>query len=191
MQLTVEVGSVVARFAVGIVLFTAGIGKLRSDGSVFLKAILAFEILPDWATRPVAKGLPLIEVALGASMVVGFFTDITALVSFALIAVLTVSVIHALAKGQRFFCPCLGFSAAQVAQVQWTMTVRNFVLLVACVVAATTRDGWMADLLLGRTHASPSTLAVSAMVVTLVALFAMILALRQGWTYGQDRRVRI
>jgi uncharacterized membrane protein YphA (DoxX/SURF4 family) len=185
----IEVGSVLARMSVGLVLVLAGIGKLRSDGSVFLKAILAFEIIPPWATRPVAKGLPWLEVALGTAMIAGVFTNVAALLSFALIATLTAVVIHALAKGKRVFCACFGFSAAQVAQVQWTMTIRNLVLLLACAVAELAHDGLRVDVALGLAHAAPPAIVVAAMAATTLTMLALVVAVRLGWNDVAKARV--
>ncbi len=125
----------------------------------------------------------MLEVILGGALVLGIFSGVAAQISFGLITALTVTVVHALAKGRRVFCACFGFSASQVASVQWTMTYRNLVLLIGCVVIEVTQDGWRLDRFLGWDSTATSGLVLTAMSLALMILAVRIAFVRLGSHY--------
>ena len=171
--------AVSARALVGGVLLAAGAAKLRSRSSLFLDAILSFEIVPRWAAKPIARTLPWAECALGAALLLGVGTGATAIGAFALVAALTAGVVHALSRGKRVFCPCFGFTGAQVAHVQWTMTWRNLVLLLACIAASQLDDPLRLDHVFALSAGGLGWLG--AMSAAFAVLAGYCIAVRMRW----------
>jgi hypothetical protein len=177
------VAAVLARALVGGVLLAAGAAKLRSRSPLFLDAILSFEIVPRWAARPIARLLPWAECALGAALLLGIGTAASAIGAFALITALTAGVANALSRGKRVFCPCFGFTGAQVAHVQWTMTWRNLVLLLACIAASQLDDPLRLDHVFNLSAGGVGGIGAMSSVFALLAGYCI--AVRMRW---QDER---
>jgi hypothetical protein len=159
----------VPRLLVGLFLVVAAVAKLRSDARFFLGAILALDVIPRSWAAPVSRGLPWIELLIGTTLVLGIEAAWSAVAAFALIGVLTAAILLALSKGKRVFCACLGFTAEQVAQSQWTMVWRNVLLMVACLSVAARPGAWRLDAIWpSLAHEVPPAWRVSLLVVTVL-----------------------
>ena len=176
-SLAVAVG---ARLVVGLLLLAAGAAKLRGERTRFREAILSFGVGPRWAARPIAQALPWIECALGAAVLVGAGTQPAALAAFAVIAAMTLVVVVALGRGQRVFCPCFGFTGAQVAKVQWAIAYRNLVLLLACMAAFGLPDPWRVERVWGVTSLADPRAGLQVALAAFLALLAFVAIVRAG-----------
>jgi hypothetical protein len=159
----------VPRLLVGLFLVVAAVAKLRSDARFFLGAILALDVIPRSWAAPVSRGLPWIELVVGTALVLGVEAAWSAVAAFTLIGLLTAAILLALSNGKRVFCACLGFTAEQVAQSQWTMVWRNVLLMLACLSAAARPGAWRLDAFWpSLAHEVPPVWRASLLVVTVV-----------------------
>lgn len=175
------------RLIVGLFLVISAMAKLRSDATLFVAMILALDVVPRTLAHPIAKLLPWAELVVGATILLGVQSTFSAAAAFVLIAILTSAIVLALSKGKRVFCACLGFTATQVAQSQWTMVYRNLVLLCGCLVmvrypGAYRVDGWWPS----------AAIVVPPFVVLLLlsglaAIGLVVVVLRFRWSETEER----
>jgi len=103
----------VARLVLGGVFLVAGALKLP-DPAAAVRAVRAYQLLPEPAVAPVAFGLPVIEIAVGLALVLGVFVRTAAIASAVLLVVFLVGVGSAWARGLQIDCGCFG-NGGQVA----------------------------------------------------------------------------
>jgi uncharacterized membrane protein YphA (DoxX/SURF4 family) len=97
----------VARLVVGGVWLYAGAVKLP-DPAESVAAVRAYEVLPSDLVAPVGQLLPVLEVVVGALLVLGLLTRGAALVSAALLAVFVAGIISVWVRGIEIDCGCFG-----------------------------------------------------------------------------------
>jgi uncharacterized membrane protein YphA (DoxX/SURF4 family) len=114
-------GLFAARWMVGGVLLIAGLAKIRSGAGPFLKAILGYDLLPRPVAVILATVLPWLEVLAGGLLLAGLWTQIAALLGFALLLLFAAAVAVSLLRGKRHECGCFG----SPAPVQWRLVYRN------------------------------------------------------------------
>jgi uncharacterized membrane protein YphA (DoxX/SURF4 family) len=99
--------STVARIVVGGVLLVAGTLKaVDPQGSV--RAVRAYELLPDGAATLVGWGLPFLEIVLGVLLVAGIAVRPAAVATAVLLVVLILAVASVAARGLSIDCGCFG-----------------------------------------------------------------------------------
>jgi uncharacterized membrane protein YphA (DoxX/SURF4 family) len=102
-----------ARVALGGVLVWAGALKVGNPlGSA--RAVQAYDVLPFEVAKYLGYGLPWLEVAVGALLVIGLLTRANALVGTLLMAAFVVGIAQAWARGLTIDCGCFG-GGGQVA----------------------------------------------------------------------------
>jgi len=98
---------VVARLALGAVLLVAGYLKLVDlDGSV--RSVVAYDLFDYEIAKFIGLTLPVVEVAVGALLVLGLFTRAAGLVGASLMVVFIAGVASAWARGLSIDCGCFG-----------------------------------------------------------------------------------
>lgn len=140
---------VVARVAVGAVLFAAGWVKLRRGSRMFRDAVLAYDLVPRRVAPLLAVVIPALESFCGIGLILGVATPASAIVGFALIGIVTGAVIVSLARGKRHFCGCMGFSGDDVRVIQWSIAYRNLALMGVLLLIVSCRDDYRLDRVLG------------------------------------------
>jgi len=123
----------VVRIALGIVVAWAALAKL-SDLAAFSSQVHNFRVLPIWSENLVAMTLPWIELVAALSLLLGIQARSGALVATGLLAVFTVAVALAVARGLDFQCGCFG--TADATRVGWGKLLQNTGLLAVGAVAA-------------------------------------------------------
>jgi uncharacterized membrane protein YphA (DoxX/SURF4 family) len=99
--------STVARIVVGGVLLVAGTLKaVDPQGSV--RAVRAYELLPQGAATLVGWGLPFLEIVLGVLLLAGIAVRPAAVVTAALLVVLILAVASVAVRGLSIDCGCFG-----------------------------------------------------------------------------------
>ena len=99
--------STAARLVLAGVWAWAGVAKLGNpDGAV--RAVRAYEILPEAVVKPFAWGLPFVELALAALLLIGLATRPAAWASVALLLVFMAGTVAAWARGLQIDCGCFG-----------------------------------------------------------------------------------
>lgn len=97
----------VARLVVGGVWIVAGVLKLP-DPAASVRAVRAYDLLPEMIVPTVGHLLPLVEVAVGACLIVGLLTRAAAAVSTVLMVAFVVGIASAWARGLQIDCGCFG-----------------------------------------------------------------------------------
>jgi uncharacterized membrane protein YphA (DoxX/SURF4 family) len=104
------------RLVIGVVFVVAGVLKVP-DPAAAVRAVRAYELLPEPVVGPVAFGLPVVEIAVGLALVLGVFVRTAALASAVLLLVFLGAVGSAWARGLQIDCGCFG-NGGQVAAGQ-------------------------------------------------------------------------
>ncbi|EON24866.1 DoxX family protein [Nocardioides sp. CF8] len=97
----------VARLITGGVWIVAGALKLP-DPSGSVRAVRAYEILPEPIVPTVGYALPVVEVALGVCLVLGLLTRLMGALSALLFVAFIVGISAAWARGLSIDCGCFG-----------------------------------------------------------------------------------
>lgn len=100
--------SVVVRVALAGILGYAGYAKFTEPQVVQKGAVSSYQILPDSLVTPVAYGLPVLEMALAAMILLGLATRVMAIVVGLLFVIFIAGVISAWARGLSIDCGCFG-----------------------------------------------------------------------------------
>ena len=101
------------RLALGSVFVVAGAIKLP-DPAGSVRAVRAYDLLPEAIVPAIGYGLPVLEVALGLMLVLGVAVRLAAVLSVLLLTVFMVGVASAWARGLTIDCGCFG-GGGQVA----------------------------------------------------------------------------
>jgi uncharacterized membrane protein YphA (DoxX/SURF4 family) len=96
-----------ARLLLGAVWLVAGASKI-TDLDASVRAVRAYRLLPETAAQVGGAGLPVVELLLGALLVVGAGVRAAAAVSAALMLAFVVGIASAWARGLRIDCGCFG-----------------------------------------------------------------------------------
>ncbi len=99
------------QLALGLVLLTAALAKLVDVGSL-AQQVHNFRLVPLASENLLAMIVPWIELLAGLSLVLGIRARSGAWVGTALMAVFTVAVALAMARGLNFECGCFGTADA-------------------------------------------------------------------------------
>lgn len=97
----------VARLVVGGVWIAAGVLKMP-DPAESVRAVRAYQLLPEAVVPAVGYTLPALEILVGACLVVGLLTRWNALVSALLLVAFVVGIASAWARGLQIECGCFG-----------------------------------------------------------------------------------
>jgi uncharacterized membrane protein YphA (DoxX/SURF4 family) len=96
-----------ARLVLGGVFVVAGLLKIP-DPAESARAVQAYDLLPPDVGEAVGYGLPFLEVALGALLLLGYATRLAAAVTGVLLVVFVAGVASAWARGLSIDCGCFG-----------------------------------------------------------------------------------
>ncbi|CCG02582.1 MauE/DoxX family redox-associated membrane protein [Blastococcus saxobsidens] len=102
-----------ARVLLGGVFIVAGALKIP-DPAAAVRAVRAYQALPEALVEPVAFGLPVLEIAVGLALLAGVFVRTAALASGVLLVVFIAGIAAAWARGLQIDCGCFG-DGGQVA----------------------------------------------------------------------------
>ena len=100
--------TVVVRVALAAILGYAGYAKFTEPQGLQKLAVSSYRILPDGLVTPVAYGLPVLEMALAAMILLGFATRLMAICVGLLFVVFIAGIISAWARGLSIDCGCFG-----------------------------------------------------------------------------------
>ncbi|MGQ0468029.1 MAG: MauE/DoxX family redox-associated membrane protein [Sporichthyaceae bacterium] len=95
------------RLVLGGVFAVAGLAKI-ADPAASVRAVRAYELLPEGLETLVGRGLPAFELVLAAALVLGIALRLAAAVAAGLLAVFTVGIASAAARGLQIDCGCFG-----------------------------------------------------------------------------------
>jgi protein-disulfide isomerase/uncharacterized membrane protein YphA (DoxX/SURF4 family) len=120
----------VIRLALGSIWIWAGTAKL-SDPRAFLQAVRVYDASPEWLSKTMAYGMPVLEVCIGILLVLGIVVRAAAIVSAGLLVVFLIGVIQAAARGLKLDCGCFGGGGVANGATHYTVDIlRDIGLLV-------------------------------------------------------------
>jgi protein-disulfide isomerase/uncharacterized membrane protein YphA (DoxX/SURF4 family) len=96
-----------ARVLLAVVWAWAAVAKV-GDPAGSVRAVRAYELLPEWLAKGVGYGLPFLEVGLAILLIVGLATRLAAVLSAVLLVVFLVGIVAAAARGLQIACGCFG-----------------------------------------------------------------------------------
>ncbi len=96
-----------ARLVLGGVLIVAGALKVGHPAAS-ARAVQAYQLLPFEAARLVGYGLPLVEIIVGALLILGLLTRAAAVVGTLLMLAFLIGIISAWSRGLAIDCGCFG-----------------------------------------------------------------------------------
>jgi len=111
----------VARLLVGGVWIAAGLAKLP-DPSGSVRAVRAYDLLPESVVPMVGHTLPILEIVVGACLVLGLLTRAMSLVSALMFLAFVVGISAAWVRGLQIDCGCFGgggFDADATSKYPW------------------------------------------------------------------------
>jgi uncharacterized membrane protein YphA (DoxX/SURF4 family) len=123
------------RYVPGVFLVVAGSSKV-AGGRSFQQGLGDFGIFSLVARRWIARVLPLVEIAVGASLLVGVSTTAALLAAAGLLVFFTVLLVRARQRRPGLRCHCLG---GMVSGESSTLGISRNLALIACLGIATAR----------------------------------------------------
>jgi len=125
-----------ARIAIWLVLLAAALGKI-GDPAAFALQVHNYRLAPVWSENLVAILLPWVELVAGLALVLGVRARAGAAMALALMALFTVAVGLAWARGLDFECGCFGKAGA--ARIGARKFFENLGLVALAMIAARRR----------------------------------------------------
>lgn len=102
-----SVVGIVARLVVGSVWVAAGLLKIP-DPAENVRAVRAYQLLPESVVPAIGYALPILELLLGLCLIVGLLTRVNAVLSSVLLIAFIVGIAAAWARGLEIECGCFG-----------------------------------------------------------------------------------
>jgi putative oxidoreductase len=116
--------ALVARVYLGTIFLLACWHKIAEPGA-FAIDIATYQILPLALVNPMAIVLPWAELAAGAMLLVGFRTRAAALLVAGMMAMFSVAIGVAVAKGLDMSCGCFASQGAAEDPISWRTIARD------------------------------------------------------------------
>ena len=129
------------RLALGAIFIVAGFSK-AGHADQFAAQIAGFRLLPQFAIAPLAIALPYLELLLGAYLILGLFSRISAWTAVALLAIFDGAIASAVVRGMTVSCGCFGPTDTTVTT--WTEVARDAVFVLLAVIVALRPPGALA-----------------------------------------------
>jgi protein-disulfide isomerase/uncharacterized membrane protein YphA (DoxX/SURF4 family) len=120
----------VVRLFLGAVWIWAAWSKLGSPRK-FLQAVRAYDATPEWMSKAIGYGMPVLEFCLGVLLILGIAVRMAAIFSGLLFVVFLIGISQAAARGLQLECGCFGGGGATAGSTQYTLDIlRDIGLLV-------------------------------------------------------------
>ncbi|HJQ43402.1 MAG TPA: MauE/DoxX family redox-associated membrane protein, partial [Jatrophihabitantaceae bacterium] len=120
----------VIRLGLGTIWIWASLEKL-SDPRRFVQDVRAYDATPEWLSKAIGYGLPVLEFSLGVLLIVGLAIRVSAFVSGLLFLVFMVGLIQAAARDIKLDCGCFGGGGVTAGSTHYTLEIlRDVGLLV-------------------------------------------------------------
>ena len=120
----------VARLLLGGIWIWAAWSKLGNPRG-FVQAVRAYDMTPEWLSKAIGYGLPVLEVCIAALLVLGIVTRAAAIVSGLLLFVFLIGLIQASVRGLKLECGCFGGGGTTIGSTHYTLDILRDVGLIA------------------------------------------------------------
>jgi len=158
-----------ARLLLGGVWIVAGLLKLP-DPAAGVRAVRAYQLLPEAIVPTVGYALPIIELLIGVTLVLGLLVRVSAALSGALFLAFIVGISAAWARGLQIDCGCFGgggFDAQAGEKYPWEIARDVGLLLVSTWLVLRPRTRWaLDDRLVHHRYADPAPVQPASCGVT-------------------------
>lgn len=119
----------VARLLLGGVWIWAALSKLGNPRES-VQAVRAYDATPEWLSKALGYGLPVLELSLGVLLVVGLVVRVSAAVSVMLFVVFLIGLGQAAARGIQIECGCFG-GGGTTTSTSYTLDILRDIALLA------------------------------------------------------------
>ena len=146
-QWVVRWWGLVARLLVGGVWIAAALAKLP-DPSGSVRAVRAYDLLPESVVPTVGHTLPILELVVGACLVIGLLTRPVSFVSAILFLAFVVGISAAWARGLQIDCGCFGgggFDADATSKYPWEIARDAGLFALSAMLVWRPRTPWSVD----------------------------------------------
>lgn len=146
-----------ARLVVGGVWVAAGALKLP-DPTASVRAVRAYDLLPEAVVPTIGHLLPVLEVVVGLCLIVGLLTRAAAVVSSLLFVAFVIGIFSAWARGLQIECGCFGgggYKKGAAAQYPWEIARDTGLLLLSMFLVWRPWTLWSVDSLLFSERSMP------------------------------------
>jgi protein-disulfide isomerase/uncharacterized membrane protein YphA (DoxX/SURF4 family) len=123
----------VVRLVLAAVWAWASLAKI-GDPRTFLRAVRAYDATPEWLSKVIAFGLPMLELTLAVLLLIGLIVRYAAAVSAVLFLIFIIAVAQAGARGIKIQCGCFGGGGATNSSTSYTLDVLRDLGLLALAV---------------------------------------------------------
>ena len=148
MRPTAEWLGLLLRLVVGGVWLVAGVLKLP-DPTANVRAVRAYQLLPESLVTVVGHGLPVLEILVGGCLLAGLLTRGAALVSAGLLVAFVIGISSAWQRGLSIECGCFGGGSGPAAGARaaypWEIARDIGLLLMSAWLVWHPRTRWAAD----------------------------------------------
>lgn len=97
----------VVRVVLAAIWAWASLSKI-GDPRTFVRAVRAYDATPEWLSKAIGYGLPMLELVLAILLLLGLITRYAAAVSAVLFVVFIIGIVQAGARGIKLACGCFG-----------------------------------------------------------------------------------
>lgn len=144
--------ALVARLVTGGVWVYAGAVKLP-DPYLSVTSVRAYDLLPEAIVPTVGYLLPVLELVIGLTLLLGLLTRGSAVVSSLLLVAFIIGIASVWARGMSIDCGCFGtggYDPDAASQYPWEIARDSGLLLLSVFLVATSSSRWSLDSLLFR-----------------------------------------
>ncbi len=142
-----------ARLVLGGVWIAAGAAKI-TDLDASVRAVRAYQLLPEPVVQVVGPGLPPAEILLGLLLVLGAGVRVSAVISAVLMSAFVIGIASAWVRGLRIDCGCFGsgglLAAGQQPTYGWELARDAGLLVLALFLVRWPPGRWALDAVLNR-----------------------------------------
>ena len=137
--------ALVGRLAVAVVFAAASLTKI-TDPAETVRAVRAYQLVPEWSVRPLAYALPYVELGVAVLLLLGLALRYAAAAAAVMIVLFMAAVASAWVRGLRIDCGCFGGGGATDDPKYALELLRDAAMLaVALFVAAIGRSHFSLD----------------------------------------------
>jgi protein-disulfide isomerase len=123
----------VARLALAVVWICACLAKLHSPRT-FEQTVRAYGMTPDWLTKAIAYGAPVLMLCLGVVLIIGVMVRVAAAASAVLLLVFEIGMITAAVRSRPVSCACFSSGTVGVGSGPSALAILLTLLLLAAAV---------------------------------------------------------
>ena len=122
----------VVRLALAGIWTWAALSKIQHPRT-FIRAVRAYDATPEWLSKAIAYGLPMLELTLALLLLLGLIVRYAATVSAVLFVIFIVGILQASARGIKLECGCFGGGGTSTSTHYTLDVLRDVGLLVLAV----------------------------------------------------------